>query len=133
MHHHDERGMALVLTLFLTSAMTVLAVSLMFLSQTETYASMNYKMMSLARYGAEAGVERAVAMEGLRRGQADASTPRHRGFHQRAVGGNLRRIHERPELGLHREGLADVGSLPEPALRQVHGPSHLRDSVVGRV
>jgi len=54
-----ERGMALVLTLFLTSALTVLAASLMFLSQTETYASMNYKMMSLARYGAEAGVERA--------------------------------------------------------------------------
>ena len=57
--HREERGMALVLTLFLTSALTVLAASLMFLSQTETYASMNYKMMSLARYGAEAGVERA--------------------------------------------------------------------------
>ena len=32
----------------------------MFLSQTETYASMNYKMMSQARYGAEAGVEKAA-------------------------------------------------------------------------
>jgi Tfp pilus assembly protein PilX len=55
----SQRGLALVLALFLTSALTVLAASLMFLSQTETYASMNYKMMSLARYGAEAGVERA--------------------------------------------------------------------------
>jgi Tfp pilus assembly protein PilX len=55
-----ERGMALVLTLFLTSALTVLAASLMFLSQTETYASMNYRMMTLARYGAEAGVEKAA-------------------------------------------------------------------------
>ena len=33
---------------------------MMFLSQTETYASMNYKLMSQARYGAEAGVERAA-------------------------------------------------------------------------
>ena len=32
----------------------------MFLSQTETYASMNYRLMSLARYGAEAGVEKAA-------------------------------------------------------------------------
>jgi Tfp pilus assembly protein PilX len=55
-----ERGMAMVLTLFLTSALTVLAASLMFLSQTETYASMNYRMMTLARYGAEAGVEKAA-------------------------------------------------------------------------
>src|SRR5262249_15358258 len=32
---------------------------LMFLSQTETYATMNYRMMSQARYGAEAGVQKA--------------------------------------------------------------------------
>lgn len=55
----SERGIALVLTLFLTAAMSVLAASLMFLSQTETYASMNYRMMSQARYGAEAGVQKA--------------------------------------------------------------------------
>jgi hypothetical protein len=55
-----ERGMAMVLTLFLTSALTVLAASLMFLSQTETYATINYGMMTLARYGAEAGVEKAA-------------------------------------------------------------------------
>ena len=39
--------------------LSVLASSLMFLSQTETYASMNYRMMSQARYGAEAGVQKA--------------------------------------------------------------------------
>ena len=41
------------------SAMSVLAASLMFLSQTETYASMNYRMMSQARYAGEAGVQKA--------------------------------------------------------------------------
>ena len=55
----SERGIALVLTLFLTSALTVLAASLMFLSQTETYASMNYRMMTQARYAAEASVQKA--------------------------------------------------------------------------
>ena len=49
----------MVLTLFLTTALTVLAASLMYLAQTETYASMNYRMMTMARYGAEAGIERA--------------------------------------------------------------------------
>ena len=60
MKAYSERGIALVLTLFLTSALSVLAASLMFLSQTETYSSMNYKSMSQARYGAEAGVEKAA-------------------------------------------------------------------------
>lgn len=56
----SERGIALVLTLFLLSALSVLAASLMFLSQTETYASTNYRTMSQARYGAEAGVHKAI-------------------------------------------------------------------------
>ena len=55
----DERGIALVLALFLTAALSVVASSLMFLSQTETYASMNYRMMSQARYAGEAGVQKA--------------------------------------------------------------------------
>ena len=59
MKSHGERGVALVLALLLTSVMSVLAVSLMFLSQTETYASMNYRMMSQARYAAEAAVQKA--------------------------------------------------------------------------
>ena len=52
--------MALVLSLFLTTVLSVLAASLMFLSQTETYSSQNYRSMSQARYGAESGVHKAV-------------------------------------------------------------------------
>ena len=39
--------------------MSVLSASLMFLSQTETYASMNYRMMSQTRYAGEAAVQKA--------------------------------------------------------------------------
>ena len=60
MDTHNERGIALVLALFLMSAMSVLAASLMFLSQTETYASMNYRMMSQARYRRRGGVQKAA-------------------------------------------------------------------------
>ena len=59
MNTNNERGIALVLALFLMSIMTVLATSMMFLSQTETYASMNYRMMSQARYAGEAGIQKA--------------------------------------------------------------------------
>jgi Tfp pilus assembly protein PilX len=59
MHKNQERGIAIVLALILMSAMSVLAASLMFLSQTETYASMNYRMMSQARYAGEAAVQKA--------------------------------------------------------------------------
>lgn len=60
MHRQSERGIALVLALFLVTALSVLGASLMFLSQTETYASMNYRMMSQARYAAEGGVNKAA-------------------------------------------------------------------------
>jgi Tfp pilus assembly protein PilX len=53
---NNERGIALVLALFLMTALSILGASLMFLSQTETYASMNYRMMSQSRYAAEAGI-----------------------------------------------------------------------------
>ncbi len=59
MHNHQERGIALILALFLMTALSVLGASLMFLSQTETYASLNYRVMSQARYAAEAGVQKA--------------------------------------------------------------------------
>jgi Tfp pilus assembly protein PilX len=57
--HNNERGMAIVIALFLMAILTALGTSLMFLSQTETYATMNYRMMSQARYAAEAGVQKA--------------------------------------------------------------------------
>ena len=56
---NNERGMAIVIALFLMAILTALGTSLMFLSQTETYASMNYRMMSQARYAAEAGIQKA--------------------------------------------------------------------------
>ena len=59
MHTNQERGIALVLALILMSTMSVLAASLMFLSQSETFASMNYRMMSQARYAGEAAVQKA--------------------------------------------------------------------------
>jgi Tfp pilus assembly protein PilX len=55
-----ERGVALVLSLFLVMAMSVIAASVMFLAQTETYGTMNYRMMSQARYAAESGVHKTA-------------------------------------------------------------------------
>jgi hypothetical protein len=60
MRSENEKGIALVLSLFLMAAMSVIAASLMFLSQTETYSSMNYRLMSQARYGAESGIHKAA-------------------------------------------------------------------------
>jgi type II secretory pathway component PulK len=56
MNRQNEKGIALILALFLLLIVSVMAVSLMFISQTETWASMNYKLMSQARDGAEAGI-----------------------------------------------------------------------------
>lgn len=56
----NERGIALILSLFLVMTMSVISASLLFLAQTETYSSMNYRLMSQARYGAESGVHKAV-------------------------------------------------------------------------
>ena len=60
MNRKNEQGIALVITLFLMATLSALAVSLMFLSQTETSASRNYKTMSQARYAGEAGVHKAM-------------------------------------------------------------------------
>lgn len=56
----SEQGIALVITLFLMAALSALSVSMMFLSQTETAATRNYRTMSQARYAGEAGVHRAI-------------------------------------------------------------------------
>jgi Tfp pilus assembly protein PilX len=60
MTRNNERGIALVITLFLMASLSALAVSLMFLSQTETASSRNYRTMSQARYAGEAGVHKAI-------------------------------------------------------------------------
>jgi hypothetical protein len=56
----DERGVALFLALILVSTLSVLTVSMMFLSQSESFASSNYRLMTQSRYGAEAGVQKAA-------------------------------------------------------------------------
>jgi len=60
MNPKNEKGVALILALILLLIVSVMAVSLMFISQTETWASMNYKLMSQARDGAEGGVNAAA-------------------------------------------------------------------------
>ena len=60
MGRSDERGIALIITLFMVLILSVLGSSLVFVSRTETLSSLNYKTMSQARYGAESGVHRAA-------------------------------------------------------------------------
>jgi PilX N-terminal len=60
MTRSTEKGIALVLALFMVLIMSTLATSLMFVSQTETWSSQNYKLMSQARYGAESGVHKVA-------------------------------------------------------------------------
>jgi Tfp pilus assembly protein PilX len=56
----NEKGVALILVLILLAVLSVMAVSLMFVGQSETWASMNYRMMTQTRYGAEAGIYKAA-------------------------------------------------------------------------
>lgn len=58
-NRHDE-GAALILAICLTLVASVIGASLIMLAQTETYASLNYRLMSQARYAAESGVQKAV-------------------------------------------------------------------------
>lgn len=55
-----ERGIAMIVVMFMVLILSVLGSSLMFVSRTETLSSLNYKTMSQARYGAESGVHDAV-------------------------------------------------------------------------
>jgi hypothetical protein len=57
---NDERGIALILTLFLSAAISLLAASLITVSMSETAASQNYRMMSQARYAAESAVHKTA-------------------------------------------------------------------------
>ncbi len=55
-----QKGSALLFALILVLVLSVMGTSLMFLSQTETWSSSNYRMMSQARYGAESGLSVAA-------------------------------------------------------------------------
>jgi hypothetical protein len=52
--------MALVLVIVLLVVVTIMGTSLMFLAQTETWSSANYRLMTQSRYGAEAGANSAI-------------------------------------------------------------------------
>ncbi len=56
----DQRGIALVLAMLLTMAMSLAVASMLVMAQTETLSTMNYRLMSQARYGAESGVQKTV-------------------------------------------------------------------------
>ncbi len=56
MKRNNEKGTAMLFALILVLVLSVMAASMMFLSQSETWASMNYRLMTQARYGAEAGI-----------------------------------------------------------------------------
>ena len=56
----DEKGVALIMVLILVGVISVIASSLIFVSQTETWSSQNYQLMTEARYGAEAGIQKAA-------------------------------------------------------------------------
>ena len=55
-----ENGSALIFTLVLVLVLSVMGTSMLFLSQSETWSSMNYRMMSATRYGAESGMSVAA-------------------------------------------------------------------------
>jgi hypothetical protein len=57
---HNEKGTALIFATILALVLSVMAASLMFLSQSETWSSLNYRLMTQARYGAEAGIHAAA-------------------------------------------------------------------------
>ena len=57
---HNDEGVALIMTMLLMLVLSAVAISLIFLANTETFSSMNYRLMSQARYGAESGVHRSM-------------------------------------------------------------------------
>jgi len=60
MKRNHQRGSALIFDLILLLVLSAMAGSLMFLSKSETWSSVNSRMMTAARYGAEAGVNAAA-------------------------------------------------------------------------
>ncbi|MBI2818704.1 MAG: pilus assembly PilX N-terminal domain-containing protein [Acidobacteria bacterium] len=60
MNQSKQRGAALILTMILLAVLSVMTVSMMFLSQSETWSTANYRLMSQARDAAEAGVNKTA-------------------------------------------------------------------------
>src|ERR1700746_1237975 len=60
MKRNNQKGSALIMSLIFVLVLSVVGASLMFLSTSETWSSMNYRMMTQARYGAESGISAAA-------------------------------------------------------------------------
>lgn len=60
MKRSNQKGVALIFAMIFILVLSITAVALMFLSQSETWASMNYRLMTQSRYGAEAGLHAAA-------------------------------------------------------------------------
>lgn len=54
-----QKGMALFFAIIFVLILSVLSVSILFVSQAETWSSLNYLEMTQTRYGAEAGLNSA--------------------------------------------------------------------------
>jgi hypothetical protein len=55
-----ERGLALVIVMFMVMTMSLVGASLIFVSRTETLGSRNYQTVTQSRYAAEAGISAAA-------------------------------------------------------------------------
>jgi Tfp pilus assembly protein PilX len=60
MKRSKQKGVALIFAMIFILVLSITAAALMFLSQSETWASMNYRAMTQSRYGAEAGLHAAA-------------------------------------------------------------------------
>ncbi len=60
MKRSKQKGVALIFALIFILVLSITAASLMFLSQSETWSSLNYRLMTQSRYGAEAGLHAAA-------------------------------------------------------------------------
>src|ERR1700751_5554680 len=60
MKRTNQKGVALIFTMIFILVLSVTAATLMFLSQSETWSSLNYRLMTQSRYGAEAGLHAAA-------------------------------------------------------------------------
>src|SRR3954452_8683476 len=56
----SERGMALVIVMFMVLIVSALGASLVFVSNTETLSSVNYQTATQTRYSAESGISAAA-------------------------------------------------------------------------
>ena len=60
MKRSRQKGVALIFAMIFILVLSITAAALMFLSQSETWSTMNYRLMTQSRYGAEAGLHAAA-------------------------------------------------------------------------